>query len=89
VAMLNDILQFAAQTLVDNGRLSFWMPTANDENQEIPVPTHPYLEVSSVCQQVFNKCMFAPKFAIGDLNIDLTDQGPDDSSPTAAYPATK
>lgn len=33
------------------------MPTANDENQEIAVPTHPYLEVVSVCTQVFNKCM--------------------------------
>ncbi|KAK1755895.1 S-adenosyl-L-methionine-dependent methyltransferase [Echria macrotheca] len=55
LAMLDDILQFAAQTLVDDGRLSFWMPTANDEDQEIPVPTHPYLQVVSVCTQVFNK----------------------------------
>ncbi|KAK3905681.1 S-adenosyl-L-methionine-dependent methyltransferase [Staphylotrichum tortipilum] len=55
LAMLDDILQFSAQTLVDHGRLSFWMPTANDENQEIPVPTHPYLEVVSVCTQIFNK----------------------------------
>jgi len=55
--MLQDILQFSAQTLVDDGRLSFWMPTANDEDQEIPVPSHPYLERVSVCTQVFNKCM--------------------------------
>ncbi|KAK0643335.1 S-adenosyl-L-methionine-dependent methyltransferase [Cercophora newfieldiana] len=55
VAMLDDILQFSAQTLVDGGRLSFWMPTANDEDQEIPVPSHPYLETISVCTQVFNK----------------------------------
>jgi tRNA (guanine10-N2)-methyltransferase len=54
--MLDTILQFSAQTLVDNGRLSFWMPTANDEDQEIPVPTHPYLEIVSVCTQTFNKC---------------------------------
>ncbi|UNI19208.1 tRNA (guanine(10)-N(2))-methyltransferase [Purpureocillium takamizusanense] len=54
-AMLNDILVFASGTLVDNGRLSFWMPTANDEEQEIPVPTHPCLEVVAVCVQVFNK----------------------------------
>ncbi|KAL1840677.1 hypothetical protein VTJ49DRAFT_227 [Mycothermus thermophilus] len=47
LAMLDTILQFSAQTLVDNGRLSFWMPTANDEDQEIPVPTHPYLEIVS------------------------------------------
>ena len=45
MVMLDDILNFAANTLVDDGRLSFWMPTANDEDQEIPVPTHPYMEV--------------------------------------------
>ncbi|KAL2164734.1 hypothetical protein VTH06DRAFT_29 [Thermothelomyces fergusii] len=55
LAMLDRILQFSAQTLVDNGRLSFWMPTANDEDQEIPVPTHPYLEIVAVCTQTFNK----------------------------------
>lgn len=54
--MLDDILQFAAETLVDNGRLSFWMPTANDEEQEIAIPTHPYLEMVAVCTQTFNKC---------------------------------
>lgn len=55
--MLDDILNFAAETLVDEGRLSFWMPTANDEEQEIPVPTHPYMELVVVCIQPFNKCM--------------------------------
>ncbi|KAK3986570.1 putative tRNA guanosine-2'-O-methyltransferase TRM11 [Cladorrhinum sp. PSN332] len=55
LAMLDDILQFSAQTLVDGGRCSFWMPTANDEEQEIGVPEHPYLEVLSVCTQTFNK----------------------------------
>lgn len=54
--MLDDILQFAAQTLVDNGRLSFWMPTANDQDQEIAVPSHPYMEVVAISTQVFNKC---------------------------------
>lgn len=58
--MLDGILRFSAQTLVDDGRLSFWMPTANDENQEIPVPTHPYLEVVAVCTQTFNKCTHLP-----------------------------
>ncbi|KAI0139892.1 tRNA guanosine-2'-O-methyltransferase TRM11 [Hypoxylon sp. NC0597] len=54
-AMLDDILNFASDTLVDNGRLSFWMPTANDEEQEIPVPTHPCLGVVAVCTQAFYK----------------------------------
>jgi tRNA (guanine10-N2)-methyltransferase len=56
LVMLDDILSFAAETLVDEGRLSFWMPTANDEDQEIPVPSHPHMEVVSVCTQPFNKC---------------------------------
>jgi tRNA (guanine10-N2)-methyltransferase len=55
VAMLEDILQFASDRLVDDGRLSFWMPTSNDEDQDIPVPTHPCMEKVSVCVQVFNK----------------------------------
>ncbi|KAM4066987.1 putative RNA methylase family UPF0020 domain-containing protein [Hirsutella rhossiliensis] len=55
LAMLSDILEFSAQTLVDNGRLSFWMPTANDEDQEMTVPSHPCLELVVVCVQVFNK----------------------------------
>lgn len=55
VAMLDDILQFATDTLVDNGRLSFWMPTANDQDQEIGVPSHPCMELVVVCTQVFNK----------------------------------
>ncbi|KAF5574807.1 tRNA guanosine-2 O-methyltransferase trm11 [Fusarium pseudoanthophilum] len=55
LVMLDDILSFAAETLVDEGRLSFWMPTANDEDQEIPIPSHPQMEVVSVCTQPFNK----------------------------------
>lgn len=56
LAMLDDILDFAAVSLVDNGRLSFWMPTANDVEQEINVPEHPCLKITSVCTQEFNQC---------------------------------
>ncbi|APA14738.1 hypothetical protein SS1G_06746 [Sclerotinia sclerotiorum 1980 UF-70] len=55
LAMLDDILDFAAISLVENGRLSFWMPTANDEDQEIKIPSHPCLHMTSVCTQAFNK----------------------------------
>ncbi|PMD14586.1 tRNA guanosine-2'-O-methyltransferase [Hyaloscypha hepaticicola] len=55
LAMLDDILDFAALSLVDNGRLSFWMPTANDEDQEIHIPEHPHLQITSVCTQAFNR----------------------------------
>jgi tRNA (guanine10-N2)-methyltransferase len=58
LAMLDDILDFATLSLVDDGRLSFWMPTANDEDQEIHIPEHPCLEVVSVCTQAFNRCEF-------------------------------
>jgi tRNA (guanine10-N2)-methyltransferase len=59
LAMLDDILEFSSISLVDNGRLSFWMPTSNDENQEIKPPQHPALEMVSVCTQEFNKCEHA------------------------------
>ncbi|KAF2745453.1 tRNA guanosine-2'-O-methyltransferase [Sporormia fimetaria CBS 119925] len=55
MAMLDDILAFAARTLVEGGRLSMWMPTANDEDVELIIPANPYLELVSVCVQPFNK----------------------------------
>ena len=55
-AMLDDLLEFAARHLVDDGRLSLWMPTANDEDVELGIPAHPQLELVSVCVQTFNKC---------------------------------
>ncbi|KAJ4296659.1 hypothetical protein N0V90_006707 [Kalmusia sp. IMI 367209] len=54
-AILDDILAFAVATLVENGRLSMWMPTANDEDVELVIPTHPCLDIVSVCVQPFNK----------------------------------
>ena len=54
-AMLGDILLFAARMLVDGGRVSLWMPTANDMEEELAIPGHPALELLSVCVQVFNK----------------------------------
>lgn len=54
-ALLDDILAFAVVTLVPGGRLSMWMPTANDEDVELIIPGHPCLELSSVCVQAFNK----------------------------------
>lgn len=55
--MMDDILDFAASTLVDNARLALWMPTANDDDIKLPLPTHPCLEFLSSCKQPFNKCM--------------------------------
>ncbi|KAJ4990001.1 RNA methylase family protein [Stagonosporopsis vannaccii] len=54
-ALLDDILAFAAVTLVPNGTLSMWMPTANDADVALIIPSHPCLELRSVCVQAFNK----------------------------------
>lgn len=53
--MLHNILHFASETLVDDGRLAFWMPTANDHDQELAIPTHPCLALVAVCVQPFNR----------------------------------
>lgn len=54
-ALLDDILSFASATLVPNGRLSMWIPSANDEDIELIIPQHPCLDLTSVCVQAFNK----------------------------------
>lgn len=54
-ALLDDILSFAAATLVPEGRLSMWMPTANDADVALIIPSHACLELVSVCVQPFNK----------------------------------
>ncbi|RMZ69194.1 hypothetical protein GMOD_00003127 [Pyrenophora seminiperda CCB06] len=54
-ALLDDILSFAASSLVENGRLSMWMPSANDEDVELVIPGHGLLVLESVCTQAFNK----------------------------------
>lgn len=57
--MLDDILEFAARTLVDGGRIAFWMPSANEDEfgQEVPtvIPRHSHLELKHECIQRFNK----------------------------------
>lgn len=69
-AMLNDILAFAATTLITDGRLSMWMPTANDENVELVIPMHLNLEVVSVCVQDFGRCWCPPrKSRISQANL--------------------
>ena len=67
--MLEDLLNFAADLLVDEGRLAFWMPTASEASDEeqglniegdkaLGIPTNPRLELVSVCTQPFNKCRY-------------------------------
>ncbi|KAJ8101557.1 S-adenosyl-L-methionine-dependent methyltransferase [Lipomyces tetrasporus] len=54
-ALLDDLLFFAADHLVDNGRLCCWMPTANEDYGERDIPMHPNLKLISNCVQEFNK----------------------------------
>ena len=67
--MLDDILDFGATLLVDDGRLCMWMPVAGateaDEVEEVEqevaeyaIPQHPQLELVSECTQHFNKCKY-------------------------------
>jgi tRNA (guanine10-N2)-methyltransferase len=53
--MLDDILGFAAATLVVTGRLAFWMPSANEDDGVLEIPQHPRLELVECCVQRFNK----------------------------------
>jgi tRNA (guanine10-N2)-methyltransferase len=54
-AMLDDILDFAANMLVEGGRLCMWMPSANEDDVELAIPHHPALTIISICVQPFNK----------------------------------
>ena len=53
--MLDDILAFAADTLVVDGRLAFWMPSANEDAEELTIPKCMGLELVECCVQPFNK----------------------------------
>lgn len=86
--MLRDILNFASRTLVVGGRLSMWMPTASDEDIELEIPTHPNLEVVSVCVQPFNNCQYITvvyTVASCRTNSLSSVQGRGDLSHTAGY----
>jgi tRNA (guanine10-N2)-methyltransferase len=54
-ALLEDILFFAAEILVDGARLAMWMPTGNEEDIELAIPQSPYMELLSVSVQQFGK----------------------------------
>ena len=71
-AMLDDLLEFAVELLVDEGRLSLWMPTANDEDVELGIPSHPCLQLVSVCVQTFNKCGYPPMLSDITIKASLT-----------------
>ena len=80
--MLDDILDFAAGTLVDGGRLAFWMPSANKdelgEEEKTAIPMHRHLELKHECVQRFNKwsrrlLVYKRRPGISDLQRDLAE----------------
>ncbi|CDO95416.1 unnamed protein product [Kluyveromyces dobzhanskii CBS 2104] len=54
-SLLDDLLDYASRRLPVNGRLAFWMPTANDENIATIIPLNSKLELKYNCVQDFNK----------------------------------
>ncbi|PSK55418.1 hypothetical protein B9Z65_2807 [Elsinoe australis] len=60
-AMLADILTFAANVLVDRGRLCMWVPVENVDEEgdtgakDVGIPTHPCLRLCSVSTQEFTR----------------------------------
>jgi tRNA (guanine10-N2)-methyltransferase len=54
-SLLEDLLQYAAERLPINGRLAFWMPTANDDFQQNLIPQHKQLQLIYNLEQEFNK----------------------------------
>ncbi|CAH6720283.1 tRNA (guanine(10)-N2)-methyltransferase [[Candida] jaroonii] len=53
--LLDDLLKFSASRLPVNGRLAFWMPTANDDFEINQIPQHENLELLYNLEQEFNK----------------------------------
>lgn len=53
--LLDDLLHFAANRLPVDGRLAFWMPTANDDFEPNLIPQHENLELIYNLEQEFNK----------------------------------
>ena len=53
--MLGDILAFSVSVLVVGGRVSLWMPAANEAEEVLALPKREGVVLESVCTQVFNK----------------------------------
>ncbi|ODV85333.1 hypothetical protein CANARDRAFT_199428 [[Candida] arabinofermentans NRRL YB-2248] len=53
--LLDDLLKFSGERLNIGGRLSFWMPVANDEDIPTLIPHHENLELTFNLVQDFNK----------------------------------
>lgn len=75
-SLLDDLLHYASKRLPLNGRLAFWMPTANDENVATIIPLHSNLELKYNCVQDFNK--WSRRLLV------YINRGPDFNGPTNA-----
>ena len=50
-AVFDELLDFAAETLLMGGRLVYWLPVIQDEYNHDQVPRHPCLEIIANCEQ--------------------------------------
>ena len=84
--MLDDILDFAADMLVENGRLTFWMPSANEDNGDLRIPGHHDLELIECSVQSFNK--WSRRLLVyRRRTIDEVNMGPDSGANTTRRPS--
>ncbi|CRG84866.1 NAD-dependent histone deacetylase SIR2 [Talaromyces islandicus] len=74
VRLQQDILCFAARTLVEGGRIAMWMPTTDDQEIELMIPTNPSLEIVSVSVQHFRgwarRLLTYRKLPAGEVSLD-------------------
>jgi tRNA G10 N-methylase Trm11 len=47
-----DLLIFAARSMVEGGRLVFWIPVNRDHYSDDKLPSHPNLRLVANCEQV-------------------------------------
>ena len=49
-----DLLIFSAKTLVENGRLVFWIPVNREYYSDNKLPSHPNLKLVANCEQTLS-----------------------------------
>lgn len=54
-SLLDDLLEFSSEHLRPQGRLCFWIPTANEDFEPTDIPHHADLKLIDECVQQFNK----------------------------------
>ncbi|KAK9460189.1 S-adenosyl-L-methionine-dependent methyltransferase [Lipomyces oligophaga] len=82
-ALLDDLMDFSALHLADEGRLCCWMPTSNEDYEDRDIPYHADMILISNCVQEFNKWsrrlltyVRLPRSAVRDGSVNIGDSRP-------------